>query len=155
MAILVITLFPRAGFACSCLDPGIRGRFKQADIVFAGKAVSIDDSKGFPEVHFDVDRSWKGVGANTVSVLTARDGASCGAEFDVGKDYLIYARLKGTAFVTGLCDGTHAVAEGDSEVIYLTWFHGPLPYWIIALVFALLIAVGALGRRVLSRTVRA
>ena len=66
------------------------------------------------EVTFAVDRQWKGAPANTVTVRTPAFTESCGARFDQGHSYLVFAA---TLDDTGISPAPPARAR---EAVYTT-----------------------------------
>jgi len=101
--------------------------FAAADVVFTGRLVAVrvpdgpmissDDPARFV---FDVDSVLKGDAFETQSVVSARDGASCGLELQTGVDSVVFARtessydLAGGELDSSLCSGsrTGAAPEG-------------------------------------------
>jgi hypothetical protein len=103
-------------FGCTCVEYRLTRRaFRSASAVFIGTPIESsfirrneeddDDSKGpslfFTKVRFKVERSWKGVTASEIIIIS--DGAlepsgyPCGFQFVKGERYLVYAngsRLK-------------------------------------------------------------
>jgi hypothetical protein len=70
--------------------------------VFSGEVIGRVDlwadreiqSTGDPiEYEFRVEKVWKGAPRKTLRVYSARAGATCGYVFQVGKRYLVYARI--------------------------------------------------------------
>lgn len=115
---------------CSCVGPETAAdALQSADAVFAGRVVSVRDTvldePDFPEwprrvVTLRVDRAWKGVEAETVTVLTGMGGGDCGFPFRVGETYLVYARRGGRdgtgPLATGICGRTALFAHADKDL---------------------------------------
>lgn len=92
-------------YACSCaVEAGVTKQervqeaFSQANTVFAGKVVDLEDPPSPVNnrmdpitVSFNVPEAWKGSQAKTQEVTTPLSSASCGYEFQAGKEYLVYA----------------------------------------------------------------
>jgi hypothetical protein len=87
--------------ACSCAGLTDAEAFATADVVFAGRLVEVrvpdgpmissDDPARFV---FEVDTVLKGEAFETQSVVSARDGASCGLELPAGVDVVVFARTQ-------------------------------------------------------------
>ncbi|MGB3632620.1 MAG: hypothetical protein WA982_01120 [Rubrobacteraceae bacterium] len=107
MTIFSCTIFlaPDRAYACSCaFEAGVTKQervqeaFSQANAVFAGKVVDLEDppspvSSSMDPITatFDVSEAWKGSQAKTQKITTPLSEASCGYEFQAGKAYLVYA----------------------------------------------------------------
>lgn len=112
--------------ACSCLPLTVENAYEGSDLIFAGRvlesSVVVDggSSKGDVEVFwheidilFAVRTTYKGDSRPFSVVLrTPVDSAACGYNFEVGKNYLVYAYAEDGLFRTNLCTRT---APLDSE----------------------------------------
>jgi hypothetical protein len=112
--------------ACSCEVFTEQEAFDRADAVFTGELVEVvtppGDTDSSPDVErfvFDVDVVYKGEAVDPQTIVTARDGATCGLEVHGPGPFLVYATLT-DSIVTGaaddelysnLCSGTRAVAD--------------------------------------------
>jgi hypothetical protein len=112
--------------ACSCATFTEQEAFDGADAVFAGELVEIvtppgdtDSTVDVERFVFDVDVVYKGEAVDPQTIVTARDGATCGLEVHGPGPFLVYATLT-DSIVTGavddelysnLCSGTRAVAD--------------------------------------------
>ena len=121
---LVLATTARLASACSCATTrgGDAGAFDRADAVFSGVLTEVRTplvehaSSSDPERFiFDVDRVYKGEVFARQSVVTAREGASCGLEVSPGVGaILVYARSRTDGrvvadegeVVADLCGGT-------------------------------------------------
>lgn len=81
-------------------------------------------SSGDPlKVTFDVSQVWKGLAYETLSVDTARSGASCGYDFDEGRQYLVYADNTSVTgedpetLQVGLCSETSQVTNAGAVTL--------------------------------------
>ena len=106
-AALMLLLFagsPYVAFSCSCADPSVREKFRQANAVFVGKIVEVKpsaetkaDFRYFPQVvTFTVKQQWKGARKPEIVVLVSTDWQGMCGDLDliVGESYLIYAHRK-------------------------------------------------------------
>ena len=88
--------------ACSCGDtPSPSVALAQSSKVFSGKVVHISDDggtrrepallSGYISVEFEVYAVWKGPAYATMFVETAWWSGSCGVEFYLGQEWLVYS----------------------------------------------------------------
>jgi Tissue inhibitor of metalloproteinase len=118
------SLTPRV-LACDCADVSPDLKFRHADAVFMGKAISRKDLKAGAKLRsidpiawtFDVERVFKGNVAKQQSVLSAAMGASCGIQFKVGDRYQVYAKRQGSTLSTHLCSGTKPLAVDIHDLL--------------------------------------
>lgn len=120
----VFTLFPASTNACSCMQNGpVKAELSRSDAVFSGKVVKIIDQNKFSiikssadpmAVTIEIDRTWKGINQTEVVVHTERESASCGFEFLLNQDYLVYAFEDDGKLRTTICSRTAPLsAAGD------------------------------------------
>ena len=93
-------------YACSCVMPEVPQAFREARAVFVGEVIEIvephsDAPKAPPAdrlytITFRVERSWKGVTSQEISVLSDQGRAGCFSwgPFLKGKKYLVYAERR-------------------------------------------------------------
>ena len=113
--------------ACSCVSLTDQEAFDQADVVFTGTLVEIVTPPGdayastdLERFVFDVERIYKGEAVDPQTIVTARDGASCGLEIQGPGPFLVYATSSEGIVIgavdgehsSNLCSGTRAVADG-------------------------------------------
>ena len=162
--------------ACSCAELTDRQAFESADTVFTGALLGTElgsdagpvYSTGDPErFFFDVDKVFKGDATSRQTILTARDGASCGLEIGGRGPFVVFAYRQGDDIVGGavdgelhsdLCSGTRAVSAGDLPASFgegrspepskstdtQARLDDAIAVWLVALVLA---ATGLLGAR--------
>jgi hypothetical protein len=158
--------------ACSCVSTDDTAAFQRADVVFQGTLVDIVTPDGEswsstdPERFiFTVDKVFKGDAALRQSVLSARDGASCGLEIGVGGEFLLFGSY-GDATIgvadeltSNLCSGTRplgatagvpatfgageAPRAGPSDVELRRDREGAPVGWIVLLAAVALVGAGA------------
>jgi hypothetical protein len=97
--------------ACSCVGYTTEAAAENAAVVFLARATD-KVSAGSDDIYeFAVVEVFKGeVGALT-TVGTASDGASCGVNYEVGREYLLFvseSEKVGRAWDSGLCHGPNA-----------------------------------------------
>ena len=169
--LLVVLLVPGAFFvlpagvsaACSCAVTSRAQATADADVVFKGTVTGMADPEGGGNVissgrdvfyTFDVDEVVKGVTDNPAQVVTAADGATCGADFAVGRRYIVFAADDGERLTSTLCAGNEmlpALPVGGDDV-QTTESPDPLrnaeerrPNPVLATVAALALAAGVVA----------
>jgi hypothetical protein len=107
--------------ACSCREMTPQQAFDNADVVFVGTAVAAvapigDDPFDPLLVRFVVEEVRKDAGSldRELVVETQRDSAICGASFEVGTRYVVYANLKDGGLSSSLCSGNEVLGAGLS-----------------------------------------
>ncbi len=127
--------------ACSCAVITEAEAFDAAQVVFTGELVEVlppppaeITSSGDPERYiFAVDRVYKGTAFDEQSVVTARDGASCGLEISGPGPFIVFAHTDDGDWVeqgvegelhANLCGGTRAV---DAAGVPRSFGAGALP----------------------------
>ena len=68
---------------------------------------------------FQVDRAWKGVSEDTVTVRTSTQGAACGYFFNEGKSYLVYAFGDEHSLSTGSCSNVAVIEAAGERIAFL------------------------------------
>ena len=102
-----------------------------ADVAFKGTVTGRADPDGGGNIissgrtvfySFEVDDVVKGDADNPAKVATAAEGASCGAGFEVGRRYLVFATQRPDGLTSSLCAGNERLqalpartAAPDSE----------------------------------------
>lgn len=136
MLLIFILLFPltlnfstTSSYACSCAQPGApMDELAISDYVFSGKVKAIiDPNKGsmvkssadLLEVQFEVMDTWKGVNETEVIVFTERDSASCGFNFNINEDYLVYAQNNNGEKKVSLCSRTAQLTNASADLTEL------------------------------------
>lgn len=110
----------REAFGCSCVEPQPPAEaLEENKTVFSGKVVIIDSNEFGKSVTFDVDRAWKGVTKDRVTVATPANSAACGYEFEEGKEYLIYSHDDDETLDVTICSRTQPLDEATADLIVL------------------------------------
>jgi hypothetical protein len=120
---VLLSLFPQPASACSCAMPGsVEEELKQKTAVFSGKVIDINRSSNVflqssepVQVLFEVNEVWKGSNKSQVIVHTGSDSASCGFEFELNKEYIVYAYGENGDLGTGLCERTKLLSEASED----------------------------------------
>jgi hypothetical protein len=130
-ATVVGTAHPAA--ACSCATLSTSESFDNADVVFTGDLIEVRTPSGDtfssadPERFvFDVDQVYKGETMARQSVVTPREGGSCGLELVGRGPFLVFASTEPTFDLSGeagelyshLCTGSRSLAEAGVPTAY-------------------------------------
>lgn len=129
--LLITALFraPLPALACSCAPPGAPdAEMEKSAAVFSGRVTAVEapgpvggviSSADRVKYTFQVSKVWKGPVAPMINVSSARDSASCGYEFQIGEEYLVYATEAQGALTSSLCSRTQPLvrAEEDLQVL--------------------------------------
>ncbi|MDD2907632.1 MAG: hypothetical protein PHH98_03240 [Candidatus Gracilibacteria bacterium] len=113
-------------FACSCIMPeGPNESLNNASSVFIGRVDKIEQSSIANEllgdyrrniVSFNVKNSIKGNLSNNVTITTARDSATCGYNFEEGKEYIVYTHGEGRDLEVSLCSRTAEIVNATEDL---------------------------------------
>ncbi len=102
-------LFEAQAMACTCRpSESAADDFRKASAVFEGTVLNVS-AQGFrdKEVRLKVIKSYKGTNnAQELVVSTASMSAACGSQFEVGKNYMVYAYMDNGRLKTNLCTRT-------------------------------------------------
>lgn len=122
IATITTTLQAPIALACMCGNLGTPSTaLSQASAVFSGEVQTIDpDSAEYSKyaVTFAVDKIWKGISDDTVTISTGRGGGDCGYHFIVGEQYLVYASGD-TQLNTSSCSRTALLAKAEEDLTAL------------------------------------
>ena len=117
---LVIAVPPMRVAACSCALPDPVEAAQRVDAVFVGAVVDQRAPEGGPitssadpvQSLFAVEEVRKGPTVSTLVVSTQRDGASCGAGFQVNARWLVYAtRGQDGTYTSSLCEPNELLSD--------------------------------------------
>jgi hypothetical protein len=99
-----------------CLNEprSVKAAFKQSAAVFSGEVLEIESGGNFFEVRFGVDRSWKGVASEEVSVST--DATVESPHYRIGEKYLVFAGRQQGRLFTGICSRTKKLDYAQSDL---------------------------------------
>ena len=79
--------------ACECFNISFTADSDNADLIFEGTAIDRKDSLEIGKVYyaFRLDKVWKGNQYQNITIKTNYGGPACGAFFEVGKEYVVFA----------------------------------------------------------------
>ncbi|KOS69719.1 hypothetical protein AEA09_03910 [Lysinibacillus contaminans] len=113
-------------YACSCAGPNtVEEELEQSSVVFSGKVVEIvDENKNkFKQssadrlaVIFEVEEYWKGLNQKQITVYTERSSVSCGYEFNLNAEYLVYAHEANGALNVNRCSRTTPLVTAEEDI---------------------------------------
>lgn len=120
--LLLFLICSGIALACSCIEPGSPMKeLEKSSAVFSGRVTGIDDCNRMTDylcgyyVTFQVYEVWKGDIAEETTVITSDNSASCGFNFEQGKEYIIYA--DGDELSVSLCSRTRLLSLEDTELL--------------------------------------
>ena len=118
VGVLLIGLaFPAGVQACSCLSPRTPWEARtRADAVFSGTVLDIQRRDVSLRVTFELDKAWKGISKQQVTIQTRASSASCGYSFETGERYLVYAQSDENAYRTHLCTRTVRLEDAQPDM---------------------------------------
>ena len=122
--LLLILSVPRLP-ACSCVAPdsGACGLAKNGGAIFTGRVTAEEKGEWVATYTFAVTEAFRGgngVAAGlAVKVGTSAYGASCGASFKVGEEYLVYADMADGQYSTSLCSGNELAKDARAQLRFL------------------------------------
>ncbi|HMS39864.1 MAG TPA: hypothetical protein PKE69_06535 [Pyrinomonadaceae bacterium] len=120
-------------FACSCVDPSQRERYRMSKVVFLGEVIEIKDSNESSEdlkffsysVEFKVEKQWKGKKSKEITILADYDEPRmCGdLNLKVGERFLMYSEKRyGKLVVNQDCSISRNAKYADDEIKKLNNF---------------------------------
>ena len=99
---------------CLIEPKSIKGALKNSTAVFSGEVLEIRSGVNFLQARFRVERSWKGVEAEQVSVLTENTAES--THYRVGEKYLVFAGIRDGKLFTGNCSRTKRLEYAEEDL---------------------------------------
>ncbi len=110
LIVVAAVLSPMSAMACDCMYAPLHERYDGADQVFMGEVLEAGDWNA-PSATFRVEAQWKGVSSNEVMVRS--DSSTCGAYFERGERYLVFAKEGSTSICHRTTPSDLAEAELD------------------------------------------
>ena len=114
---LVFLIGCHSAFACSCaVADGPLKEAEKSTAVFMGKVTELkrDPSGELVGAKFNVEKTWKGVSSNQVSVSTGPYG-DCTYQFKMNETYVVYAHGNNT-LSTDFCSGTKILTDSYEDL---------------------------------------
>lgn len=117
-AFLFLLFGAKETFACSCVprDQATNNDFQKATAVFTGRVLSVQRKENAENVtvKLTIQKYWKGKVSNEIKIVTASNSAACGFNFEVGKDYLVYATETNGKLSTNNCSRTAQIGASQT-----------------------------------------
>jgi hypothetical protein len=116
---LAVAAFARPAEACSCAMRPASVAFREADLVFVGRAQVIPLGRGAQAARFRVEESFRGPSRRVVAIVARGIGGSCAYAFTHGTRYIVFARLRpdGT-YASFFCDPTAPLEEAGETLTF-------------------------------------
>jgi hypothetical protein len=129
--VAVVVAGARQALACSCAARTEKQAFADADTVFIGKLLGTEVASEPGPVYstgdeerffFAVNTVFKGTATDRQTIVTSRDGASCGLEIGGPGPFVVFTYRDGGGIGSGavdgelyshLCSGTRPLSVGD------------------------------------------
>ena len=105
-----------AGSTMRCLihPKSVKVTVKQSAAVFSGEVLEIRNDGNYLAARFRVERSWKGVAAEEVSVITVDTAES--PHYRIGEKYLVFAGIRDGKWFTGNCSRTKRLESAQEDL---------------------------------------
>jgi len=123
LVIACLLILPSIVNACSCIAwQGTDKAYDQAAYVFSGKVIDIArpvvmvSTADEVKYTFEVYNVWKGENKAQIEVYSALDSVSCGYEFKLDEEYLVYTYESENKLLTGICNYPKLLSEATDEV---------------------------------------
>lgn len=123
LTIVIATNPIPSAFACPCPEiPDPLTALEKSTAVFTGSVLNIENINRSPltgtslkKVDFRINKAWKGIERTKISVNTEKDTTTCGYEFSIGNNYLVYAQGKKDDLQASLCSRTQKLINVSPE----------------------------------------
>jgi hypothetical protein len=99
---------------CVIEPKSVKVALKQSAAVFSGEVLEMKNGGNYLEARLRVERSWKGVEEEEVSVLT--DSTTESPHYRVGEKYLVFAGIRDGKLFTGNCSRTKRVEYAQEDL---------------------------------------
>lgn len=100
---------------CKCSVPDFAVAYKNADAIFTGQPTKVEKTGNGPVTSFSVKKMWMGKERKDIEVTTA-PGQQCVPDFELDKEYLVYAAENEDHFLVEPCSRTVELAKADSDL---------------------------------------
>lgn len=115
----VLLISSGAAFACQCEEGVIvSDSFRDADAVFLGEVERVVTKDLSVEAELKVEKSWKGVDTETVTLLSW--ATNCYLHFEAGRSYLIFgSKNQDGKYQERACSHAARAADAGKQLEYL------------------------------------
>jgi hypothetical protein len=131
VVLLLFTTQPERAFACLCGSGGPPCQaYFLVDAIFAGTVTAVsplEPARPYSQrlVRFATVRGFRGVEETMVEVVTASDDGGCGYRFEIGRQYLVYARRgQQGRLTTSICSRTRPLADAAEDLKFFEELRG-------------------------------
>jgi hypothetical protein len=165
LVLLILLSIPVPSFACSCAESlSVENEYTRSVAVFRGEVIGVKEVDHSKRVMIEVLENWKGANQSQIIIQTGLGDGDCGIDFEMGKEYLVYANKQsvyddsGNYFSTGICDRTtsiHAVTNDfdilgqgmapTKKVDLEEEFNRVFPKWLLSVVVVFVACLGIAG----------
>lgn len=117
-ACVAILVAERPAEACSCAPPPPPCQvYSYAGAVFVGRVTSVGTAPGHAiAATFAIEESFKA--PFLTKTIVVQGGGMCGASFEAGKKYFVYASDSGGHWYASLCGRTRELADAKEDLAY-------------------------------------
>ena len=124
---LLLLLGASPARACKCAPHSVPEALSEAEAVFEGRVISIEDEANPAQpgvlrkrVTLNIVRVWKDLeDVETVTVTTNAESAACGYPFERNQSYLVYASRTDDALSVHSCSRTRPMADASEDLAQL------------------------------------
>lgn len=105
---------------CACQKADFQSSYDSASVIFVGKVTEFTTNwmSGGMKATFAASKKWKDVGENLMVVNTPFP-QNCGYTFEVGKEYLVYAKKNRVTYKTSTCYRTVPIENAEEDLAKL------------------------------------
>lgn len=124
LALAAVTLQPAAGRACSCLDLTLDEVLAQVDAVFVGKVTRLEivgsrDGVDLIRAVVRTGEVFQGEVPAEVELATSNGCCYCSFEFEIAKEYLLFADEEDGHYRTSECWRSDLVGAREADLAEL------------------------------------
>ncbi len=99
---------------CPVEQKSVKAALKQSAAVFSGEVIVIKPGGNYLQARFRVERSWKGIEGEEISLLT--DSTTESPHYRVGEKYLVFAGIRDGKLFTGNCSRTKRLEYAEADL---------------------------------------
>ena len=106
LAVMALPFLAPPCWACKCAPLPPRAQARSADVIFTGTVLATNTNADVTIARLAVEQSFKGSGADTLTVRTPTSTAACGVPLRVGASYTVFGTARASGVETNTCTGT-------------------------------------------------
>ena len=158
LIILIMMININIVLACTCIEENFIQAYNRASTIFEGKVDEIKinkDVNGLAEIKLSVNEYWKKETKKDIIIYSSQQEATCGYNFEKGKEYIVYAETLNKKLIVSLCgrtnelenaeddlyileDGTKPTTEAVTTELKAEWFVGGVVITVLILMYLVL-----------------